>query len=123
MVSAPIVDTDIKYVSELFEDGTNQWNTMLVQKLFHEEDQREILNIHLARNGSSDGLVWQHTASGELTAKSAYFVAFNSSVSDLHLVTERDKKWLYIWKAGVAPKVKKNLVDNLARNSAGLFFS
>lgn len=60
-------------VKELIIQG--QWNKDLLQKLFDENIQKEILRIPLSSNGLKDRIYWVWTANGDYTVKSGYHLS------------------------------------------------
>lgn len=62
-------------VSVLINKGDKTWNAELVANLFNEKDSSLVQGIQLTSRLLDDALVWMDSDNGQLTVKSAYWVA------------------------------------------------
>lgn len=62
-------------VSDLIDGASCSWKEDLVREIFEEIDVDEILSIPISTQGIPDKGVWHHTADGNFTVRSAYYVA------------------------------------------------
>lgn len=58
--------------SDLINIPNRSWNSSLIQNLFDNLSERQILNIHLPQNLSPEHWIWAPTPSGQFLVKSTH---------------------------------------------------
>uniref|UniRef100_A0A803P438 CCHC-type domain-containing protein n=1 Tax=Cannabis sativa TaxID=3483 RepID=A0A803P438_CANSA len=86
-------------VSNLFVDGTHQWNEGLIRSCFEEDVAKAILNVKPLREGK-DQLFWKAAKSGNFSVKSAYWIHQHERFN------ESNSLWNKIWKIKLHPRLQ-----------------
>lgn len=94
-------------VSELFQQGTNDWDDVKLQNLLPHL-QEKIKTIKPSLSGAPDKRVWLGTTTGEYTTKSGYKIAIklreHRAMADEN---NRELDWFKnVWKLNTSPKIK-----------------
>uniref|UniRef100_A0A803QHZ7 Reverse transcriptase domain-containing protein n=1 Tax=Cannabis sativa TaxID=3483 RepID=A0A803QHZ7_CANSA len=86
-------------VSNLFVDGTRQWNEGLIRSCFEEDVAKAILNVKPLREGK-DKLFWKAAKSGNFSVKSAYWIHQHERFNESNSI------WNKIWKTKLHPRLQ-----------------
>jgi hypothetical protein len=101
-----------RWVNQLFNPGSNTWNTTLLQELFYDHDIKAIMRIEIPKSEEDDRLAWNYEKNGFFTVKSAYRLALNikhrnRDAGSRNSTTNGDISiWNNIWKASVPLKIR-----------------
>jgi hypothetical protein len=117
-------NTRVRRVNQLLINGSNQWNEVLVRRIFYPEDASCILDIKLPSQMTEDFIAWHYENKGIFSVKSAYKLAYNLKNGTRWLAgtsgaqNNTRKIWSIIWKTPVPSKVRifgwRTARDNLA---------
>jgi hypothetical protein len=61
-------------VNELMVDMGQEWNKVLVEKIFFPKEAKHIFSIPLSGTSQDDALIWRGTAKGVFSMRSAYYM-------------------------------------------------
>uniref|UniRef100_A0A803PB82 Reverse transcriptase domain-containing protein n=1 Tax=Cannabis sativa TaxID=3483 RepID=A0A803PB82_CANSA len=86
-------------VSNLFVDGTRQWNEGLIRSCFEDNVAKAILNIKPLREGK-DKLFWKAAKSGNFSVKSAYWIHQHERFNESNAI------WTKIWRKKLHPRLQ-----------------
>ncbi|KAK6131123.1 hypothetical protein DH2020_035122 [Rehmannia glutinosa] len=65
-------DCEIVWARELMTDNGKNWNIGILEQLFCVEDIKNILQVPIKQDGSSDKWIWHWDSKGQFSVKSAY---------------------------------------------------
>jgi hypothetical protein len=105
-------NTRLRWVNQLIEPASNQWNIEILRDLFYEHDVQAILSIELPQTQQQDRIAWNYAKNGVFTVKSAYRLALDLKHSnrDIHgcsSLPNGDRPiWNCIWRTEVQPKIR-----------------
>lgn len=92
--------------------NSKEWNTELINQIFHKFDADEICKIRLPSNEVDDCVAWHYEKAGVFTVKSAYKLADslrrNETAAGSSSANDPGDRsvWDVIWKANVPEKIK-----------------
>uniref|UniRef100_A0A8R7V269 Reverse transcriptase domain-containing protein n=1 Tax=Triticum urartu TaxID=4572 RepID=A0A8R7V269_TRIUA len=101
----------IRWVNQLIDPISKQWNQALIQRIFNHFDASEILKIRIPEGEVADCIAWHYEKSGVFTDRSAYKLATKlkgigpQTSSSTDEIDDRSS-WDLIWKAGIPEKIK-----------------
>jgi hypothetical protein len=105
-------NTRLRWVNQLIEPASNQWNIEILRDLFYEHDVQAILSIELPQTQQQDRVAWNYEKNGVFTVKSVYRLALDLKHSnrDIHgcsSLPNGDRPiWNCIWRTEVQPKIR-----------------
>lgn len=123
----PRGSTMLSYVSELINPVTGQWDRILINDLFWEEDARVILALPV-HEGREDVLAWHFDRLGRFSVKSAYKLyrddimrtrSRTPASSSSGCNSEKGSVWSKIWGL-MCPNMIKHFLWRLSHNSHAL---
>uniref|UniRef100_A0A803P2D8 Reverse transcriptase domain-containing protein n=1 Tax=Cannabis sativa TaxID=3483 RepID=A0A803P2D8_CANSA len=92
--------------------NNNTWDENLMNRWFHEDDARRIINITLPSRPVQDSWLWMSESNGNFSIKSAY-----RTIKNLSSTEDSSRKWKTIWGAKIHNRLKmfwwKILSDSL----------
>lgn len=93
-------------IKEFMNSDSQGWNVPLIRQVFNETDAARILCMSFS-NRRSDVLAWKHQKNGIYLVKFGYIELRKESRST-HLEVSEDeaRKWRWVWKLAVTPKVQ-----------------
>uniref|UniRef100_A0A803Q031 Reverse transcriptase n=1 Tax=Cannabis sativa TaxID=3483 RepID=A0A803Q031_CANSA len=86
-------------VSDLFLEGSREWNSDIVKDCFEEDVAQAILSIRPLET-SNDMLFWTASKSGKFTVKSGYWLSQKGRFKD------PNKVWEKLWQSSIHPRLK-----------------
>uniref|UniRef100_A0A8R7VD05 Reverse transcriptase zinc-binding domain-containing protein n=1 Tax=Triticum urartu TaxID=4572 RepID=A0A8R7VD05_TRIUA len=101
----------IRWVNQLIDPISKQWDQELIQRIFNHFDASEILKIRIPEGEVADCIAWHYEKSCVFTVRSAYKLATKlkgigpQSSSSTAEIDDRIS-WDLIWKAGIPEKIK-----------------
>jgi ribonuclease HI len=95
-------------VNSLLNPDLSSWNNDFIHSIFNSQDATAILSIPLRNRTLVDTYVWQHTADGSYSVKSAYTHCMTLA-ANMSNTAVPDQNWNIIWKQKVPPKVRSFL--------------
>uniref|UniRef100_A0A803QB80 Reverse transcriptase domain-containing protein n=1 Tax=Cannabis sativa TaxID=3483 RepID=A0A803QB80_CANSA len=81
--------------------NNNAWDENLINRWFHEDDARRIINITLSSRPVQDSWLWMPESNGNFSIKSAYRTIKNFNSTD-----DGSRKWKAIWGAKIHNRLK-----------------
>lgn len=91
-------------VSELINEHDGAWDENLVRDNFESANSSQILRIPLCSSMPMDRLIWNETASGLFSVKSAYHI--NRSRAGVSNRDDDDQPWKKLWNTKATPRCK-----------------
>jgi hypothetical protein len=101
-----------KWVSELIDPMTRQWDVAKVRRIFHPQDAEVVLNIKIPARPVSDMVAWHPEKHGLFTVRSAYRLGMratwmNSTSGQSSTSPEGERSiWNIIWKCPIPQKIR-----------------
>lgn len=101
----------LRWVNQIIDPITKNWNQELINQIFNPCDAHEILKIKIPSRETEDCVAWHYENSGRFTVKSAYKLAMSLKVTGPQTSSSsanRDDRsiWDLIWKAKIPGKIK-----------------
>lgn len=101
----------LKWVSQLIDAQTREWNIEVLQRFFHDYDFSEIIKIKIPRNVEEDFVAWHYEKTGCFSVRGAYRLGIDLRDHGKIVSTNRRGHgerlvWKKLWGLPVPQKVK-----------------
>lgn len=94
----------------MMRPNSKEWNTELINQIFHKFDADEICKIRIPSNAVDDCVAWHYEKTGVFTVKSAYKLADSLKRNGTAMASSSARDpgdrsvWDVIWKANIPEK-------------------
>ncbi|CAN1301139.1 Putative ribonuclease H protein At1g65750 [Linum perenne] len=91
-------------VCDLFNPGSKEWDSELIEELFNERDERAMFDIPLHGQATLDTRIWPFSRNGTYTVQSGYRFIVECLAPRDHLKVRRP--WRKVWDLEAPPRLR-----------------